>query len=339
MSVGFHHGSAVLVGGLIAAFALLSPKPLRTAVLLGAAATVALLPLAAFNTWLFGSRLRTGYSAATAFYDSAVEENSGGIFRIDVGALAGHVWRYWLRPEILLVLAAALLGARVLRRRSTPAGVLVLALLLGAVPYLVFMGARPLFGSGRFALNASFLRYGLPVFVVVAVLASATTLATGERARRLALTGAAVVAIVAAATIVTSDLGPRELADEYEYSGEQNDLVLEATPEDALIITAKHDKFLWPERATLTAPFLVQRQDPGGEYLYDLVPSPERLADVVTRLVGQGETVFLWDPGAWFASDPTRVPELDFRLAGAGILRAQEAVPGLSSFSSPAAPA
>jgi hypothetical protein len=322
-AVGFHHASAILVGAVVVGFSLRRMGgSIRDGLWIAAGSTLAVLPLLAFNTWLFGSPLETGYEVGASFYDATVQDNSAGLNALQPHLLVEQVWRYGARPEVLALLAAAGFGWFLLQRSSTASTVRALgfSLLVGGVPYLVFTGARPLWGTDDYRGNASFLRYALPLFAVAATFAAGWIVAPG-RGRRWARVGiAAVVLLGAVFTTTTSSGNPIDRRRSVQGVSQQRQRLLELIPRDALVVTARSDKLLWPQRDTLVAPFLVQRQT-GGGHLHDLVPTPERLASVLVRLDEQGEDVWLYDDGDWLTADSDTLPALDLLLRAHRVVR------------------
>nr|MBA3302583.1 hypothetical protein [Acidimicrobiia bacterium] len=261
-----------------------------------------------------------------------VQGSSGGLVNLRVGLLGTQLWRYLGRPEILLLVVAAVLGWLYLRRSSPESFVrpLGLSLLLGGVPYLVFTGARPLWGSGNdYQANASFLRYSLPLIAVTSALAAGWVIAALSRRRWVAGVLAAVVLVGAFATTTRSPTNPVSYRRSVALDDQRQEQLLEIVPPDALVVTFKNDKLLWPQRSTLTAAYLAERQSAEITHVYDATPGPERLADVLLRLAELGEDVWLYDDSAWLGANPDMFPAFDLLLLEQGVQRLPTGVEAL----------
>jgi hypothetical protein len=341
VAVGLHHGVVLLVAGLLAAFALprFGGSPRRW-LALGAGLVGALLPVLAYNLWLFGSPLTTGYGVGERFFNEHFTQHTAGLFDLRPALLAHQLRLYLVRPEVLLpTIAAAAAVASSWSKRRTAAHALGAGLLLGGPAYLAFMAARPLWGMDEFRVNASLLRYALPLLALVAVLA-ASTLArlTSRRWRMLAWSGACLSVLLGLAATFLTPMGPLQIRADAVTGMRLRHAVLAATPPGAVVLTARGDKFLWPDRSTLTVAYLVRGDARVGDNdpIYTAVPSPVLVADVLARLVERGEQAYVWNDGWLNPADPT----LDRLIRARGIARHDTVVNGLSRYTlePPAAP-
>jgi 4-amino-4-deoxy-L-arabinose transferase-like glycosyltransferase len=331
LAVGLHHGVVLLVAGLLAAFALprFGGRPRRW-LALGAGLVGALLPVFVYDLWLFGSPLTTGYGVGERFFNEHFAQHTAGLFDLRPALVARQLRLYLVRPEVLLpIIAAAVAGSW--SKQRTAAGALGVGLLLGGPAYLAFMAARPLWGMDEFRVNASLLRYALPLLALVAVLAASTvTRLAPRRWRVLAWSGACLSVLLGLAVTFLLHTGPLQIRAETVTGVRSRHAVLAATPPGAVVLTARGDKFLWPDRSTLTVAYLVRGGGRVGDErpVYTAVPSPALLADVLARLVERGHPTYVWNDGWLDPADPT----LDRLIRARGIARHDTVVSGLSRY-------
>jgi hypothetical protein len=128
-----------------------------------------------------------------------------------------------------------------------------------------------------------------------------------------------VLTLVAVAGLVLTLVSPGCLVDQHRQVQQSSVLraqVLKATEPEAIIVTARGDKFLWPRRTTLTAAYLIRDPAEGlryGSTTYDVVPTPHRLAQVLSSMARAGSLVYLLSdsmPAYWGGLD------VELRLAG-----------------------
>jgi hypothetical protein len=333
LAVGLHHGVALLIAGLLAAFALpgFGGRPKRW-LALGAGLAGALLPVLAYDAWLFGSPLATGYGVGERFFDAYFGPHTAGLFDLRPALLARQLQLYLGRPEVVLPTAAA--AAAVVGgwgRRRSAAHTVGAGLVLGGPAYLAFMGARPLWGMDEFRVNASLLRYGLPLLALVAVVAASTLAGVAARRwRALVWSGAWLSVLLGLVATFLAPENPMHIRAQTVTGVRTRSAVLAATPAGAVVLTARADKFLWPDRATLTVAYLVQgdARVRDGDPIYAAVPSPALVADVLARLVERGEPAYVLNDGWLDPADPT----LDRLTRARGIVRHDTAVGGLSRY-------
>ena len=331
LAVGLHYAAALLAGpALLVAGLPAFGGGRRRRLALAAGFLVGLAPMLAFHAWLYGSPLATGYSVGSRFFDDNFQVHSADLFDLQPRLLARQVWFYWFRPEVLVLLAAATAGLAAGGWRRRPFLALVVVGVLGGGPYLAFTGARPLWGSGEYQFNASFLRYGLPVLTLVVVLAVAAAAWLRRLPARVVAVAAAGLLLAFGATSALHSL--RSLRPEIGAGAATRQAVLAATGPAGLVVTARGDKWIWPERGVVTAAYLVRTPSQGrlGEHVYDTVPDRERLADVLVRLVKRGEETYLWNDGWLRMPDP----RLDAMTERRGVYRHPTAVPSLFRYTS-----
>jgi hypothetical protein len=325
IGVHLHHDVVLLAAGLVVPFVLPSQGGLPRALRIGCGASVALLPGFAYYAWLYGSPLTTGYAVGAEALGTS-HDDFFSLFTLNTGLLWQHLGHYAVRFEVGLLLAGALVSVAYARRRGTRR--LATGLLLGGIPYLVFMGARPLYGVDGFTAGASFLRYSLPVVALLVCLCAAST-GIGPPPHRHAV--AAALGVTALLGVVVQVQSPGGLVDVHRQvvtNTAIRDAVLQATEPGAVVVTARWDKLVWPHRRTITAAYLVRDPTEGlryGSSMYDVVPTPGRLAEVVADLAHGGVRVYVL-----YDSLPPYVGGLDLELRLAGVRRDPTAVPSLS---------
>jgi len=195
VGIGLHHDVVLLVAGLLPALLMGSRGGLARTVRMAGAAAISLLPGLAYDGWLYGSPFATGYSVGAEAL-ATPHEPYFSLFTLDPGMLIAHAGRYIARPEVGVLLAGAMVAIRCNRRPEVRR--LATGLLLGGIPYVAFMGARPLYGVDRFTVGASFLRYCLPVVALLVCLCCAGLDAPQRDGRRAAAAALAACAVIGA---------------------------------------------------------------------------------------------------------------------------------------------
>lgn len=324
IGAGLHYDVILLAAGLAAPLALPPHGGWARAARVGCGTLVALLPGFAYNAWLHGSPLITGYAVGAETLGNS-HDDFFALFTLNAGLLRQHLGHYVFRPEVALLLACALVSTACARRREIR--LLALGLVLGGIPYLVFMGARPLYGVDGFTAGASFLRYSLPIIALVSCLCAAS-LGAGPPLRHWVVAGAlAVSALLGVGVQLQSPGGFADVHRQVVSNTSVRDTVVKAVEPDAVVVTARADKVLWPHRRTVTAAYLVREPTEGlryGSSMYDVVPTPARLAEVVADLTHAGVRVYILGDAL-----PPYVGGLDVELGLAGVRREPTAAPSL----------
>jgi hypothetical protein len=318
--VAARYTNVVLVAALVAGVALGRREDRRTLLwLLPGLGALGLL-VAGYHTWLYGSPLKTGYGIGLELAAQTANPDDAGLLSFRGEALEQHLRAYLLRPEILLVLGLGAAGAiAAVRRRAWEVALPPAA---GLVVLLGYYAGRMTWGVERFEANASFLRYLLPVLAFAALAVGVLVTRVPGRARWGVLAVIALAGMLAVRTNVDASGGIEVRREAERDNRAVQEAVLAATGEDALVIVNRSDKFLWPQRDTLVATYLVRStatQSRGLASMFDLTPDGARLADVVGRLCAAGEEVHLLNDQAWL--DPATAADLDVRLSAEGIER------------------
>jgi hypothetical protein len=313
VAANLHHDVVLLTAGLLVPFILPSQGGLSRALRVGGGILIALLPGLAYYAWVNGSPFETGYAVAAR----TLGGHLFAVMPLDLGMLLRHLQRYVARPEVCALLACAFLTSWYARSSSTLR--LAWGLLLGAVPYLVFVGSRPLYGIDRFTLGASFLRYALPVVALLVCLCTARPGREPLPSRGFRATVVGVSALVGVALLIQDPGGLVDQRRQVLHSAQLRADILGVTEPDAIVVTARGDKLLWPRRTTLTAAYLIRDPTEGIRYgptTYDVVPTPRRLAQVVANLARAGDKVYVLSD-----SLPPYVAGLDVELGLVGARR------------------
>jgi hypothetical protein len=248
--------------------------------------------------------------------------------------LLEHVRRYVLRPEVVLLGVAAVIACT--GRPDPTVSRLARGLLLGGLPYLVFMGARPLYGVDHLTMGASFWRYALPVVAVIVSLGLSGLGGEQPTRRRARLAALWTSALLGVLVLAHAEAGPLDQRAQVQRSMQFRAQVLEVVPPDAVVVTARGDKLLWPQRSTIVAAYLVRNRGEGvrsGSAMYDVLPTPHRLAHVVAGLVAAGEQVYVLSDGF-----PPYLGGFDLELRLAGVRREATAVHALFRITAVAPP-
>jgi hypothetical protein len=272
----------------------------------GVVTLIGLTPVLAYHNWLYGGPLKTGYGIADKVFKERVRFEGRGLTTINVGRIADHLRYYLMRPEIAALGVGAIITVVIVMRASArgPLRTIAIATPLISVPLVLYHGGQGLYGSVGFVTNSSFLRYLLPVFALWALLVGWLLHRVASRPspvwRDRAVAIAAVVGLAAMWTTYDADGGIRQLRQGVPYQGLLTQVVLNRTPPDALIISRTGSKVLWPERRVLSATLLYDGPTITDDkvLIWDVVPSPARVAQVSADLVTTGHDVYLYDDGA-----------------------------------------
>ena len=304
LAVGLRYPLVVVVAVIYLAVLLARRFPLKVHAAAFGGFALVMVAIAVYHTWLYGGPLDTGYSLEpTGAVSQAVTADR-------LSQFAGHVRRYLLTIETGLPLGLGIIGMGLSARRwRTMSGVMAAGLFVGFAGFLVITGSGQLWGSEFFRVDASFLRYSIPVLGVASAFA-ALVLARMARFFRLALVGTAVVT-----SLVLATLGPGGLAS--RVAGTTHDAavrkaVLDATPADSIVMSARADKLLWPERHTFVISYLVEDPEEGTSP-WGQIPNADSLAATGIALNASGFDVFMLDYSGW--ASPDYLVDLDSALA------------------------
>jgi len=284
--------------GLPLAISLLATRrvTLRQAGLALAAFLPSVIAILAFNRAVYGAATTTGYSLGAELISDTVNLGPGGLFKFDLAVAASFLRPYVLESPLLLAppLIGLILGIRHTRR--APERALVLSLLAAAGLIVAFHIGHPAWGRDRTVVNASILRYLLPAAAIgFAFLAAEIAAIRRRRARAL------LVGLLIAGSLATAIFGYAGIAARARFVRWHTDIrteVIANTEPDALVASKLADKYLWPDRQTLTLTYLVDNDSNaplGATRAWDHVPTPERFADVAARVTAAGIALYFLD--------------------------------------------
>jgi hypothetical protein len=308
---GFRYDNAVIVGGLWLAFTLARRDLWRRWLIVPAVAALASLPYAAFNAWMYGSPKTTGYALAYRLIDQTVNIKGRGLLGVSSSLFLKQAHIYLLRPEVLLLMLAGLVGlVLALRRRDDRVVVGLAGGTIGVTfAIIAYAGTRNLTGANSFTVSSSFLRYMLPSFALFSIFAAGAVARRSTVMKVTALVVTIAVAGLAMHTNVYANGGVKQTNADVKLRKLQGDAVFDHTPEDAIIITELASKVLWPRRQVLSTAFLVKNDAPvtvaDETNVWSLRPNLGRLTDVVVRLAREQRDVYLLDDQNWL-----RQPEI-----------------------------
>jgi len=246
-----------------------------------------------FDQLVYGSFLLTGYQIRADIMHRTLDLRDRGFLAVDWTVALSYLRLYLfdmpmqLAPEVL-GLVVGLLMLRRARERTLWLGLLVSGVLLA-----LFQLPRPTWGAFTPVVNASLTRYLLPATAVWTVFLAAGLARVGRR------TYLPIVSALVILNLVTAAFGAGGLVQRFDHTAAATQLqarLLSDTPPDALIATRLEDKYLWPERQTLTLTYLIHNTEPvqqGNRYQWAFVPTGRRFASVARRVVSLGIPLYL----------------------------------------------
>lgn len=288
----------------------------------GAAAAglfVGLVPILLYHDWVYGSPFTTGYAIGDRVFQGEIGLEAGSLLSFDSGNLANHVWFYLATPPTIALAALAFVGVRgrwerpEIRALAVAFGVIFIAL-------FAFHGGQGTWGSHAFVVNASLLRYLLIVFVLLSVFG-------GLALDRLSAERLAIVLPVALLTLTwtlsTANSGAAGFlsnARQIESQAAVRENVLAVVPPDGIIVSRLGSKTFFPARRVMSASLLrggATVNLTSGQSVWELVPSPEQLAEAFISVHESGFEVFLHNDGQWLAED--QLEAVDSELSAHGL--------------------
>lgn len=263
------------------------------------AATLAFMPaviaLLGFNQAVYGSATITGYSLGADLISDTVNLGPGGLLKFDLAVAASYLRPYVLESPLLLAvpLVGLILGFKPAARG--PERWLIVSLLAAAALVVAFHIGHPAWGRDRTVVNASILRYLLPATAIGFAFLAHEIAGIGRRLRVL------LVALLVAGSLFTAVFGYAGVAARGRFVRWHSDIradVIANTEPDALVAAKLADKYLFPERQTLTLTYLVDNESHvalGSTRAWDHVPTAHRFANVAARIVAEGIPLYFLD--------------------------------------------
>lgn len=281
----------------------LGPKPGRRLAWIMVGASLPLFLLLEFNAAIYGSPLRTGYVIPTTPVADAVA----------VGAVAASPFAFHLRQALhnanayglrifwwisLPSAAGFLIWLFGRRNRNRDENWYAAAALLTAVWLAAFYGSWAVQDryDSTVTIGTSYARYFLPAYVLALPFAvKAFTFVSGAMRRRRAALFEAVIVVAALSVniaVLGGDEGLRAVRATLAENAAKKPALLAAIPADAVVLTRRFDKVLFPDRLRVVPVFDAASFDAVAElssyaliYYYGLDADPgER--DLVTRESG-----------------------------------------------------
>jgi 4-amino-4-deoxy-L-arabinose transferase-like glycosyltransferase len=296
-SVLFRYPNVLLAPALIIALFAgrkIRPAHAAAAVLPGVAfaATVML-----FNAAVYGDALTTGFHLGAELMAETVNYSHESFFKQRPDVLLDYAKTYgreWPIAVPVGLSVAATIGAAISQRGERRA-VAILATVTLAI-LVAYYGQQDAWGYTSAQASASVLRYLLPGFALCMLFAAWAMSRVIDRWGRGLFVLPVVLVLAGALYAHNGPGGAGEVHDVVERSATLKREVLSATEPDAIIAVRIMDKVLFPERQTLTLTYAIQNDKPfpkGERETWGHVPSPERLAEVMSTIHGAGIPVYV----------------------------------------------
>jgi len=258
------------------------------------AAVLALGGIMAFNAATYGDPFTTGYHLTNDLVTRTVNFENTSLFRPKPIVFLGHLFWYAIAMPVILLLPLIGLGAALRKLGARPLPGATVALVAGSALYLAYHAGTPTWGWAGPAMTASFIRYTLPAMAIgLALLAGRL----GSVPRKFKATVAAICAV----SVGLAVLGPSGLWSRARIINDQAaalELALDETEPEALILARIEDRFLWPDRQTLTLTLTTNNAEPirrlgRNANVWRILPEAQRFAEVVAAIRQQDIPLYL----------------------------------------------
>ena len=261
---------------------------------IGAAFTLFIL---AFNAFVYGDPLTTGFHLGAELISETVNYSQESLFKWKPEVAYQYIETYTQIPFIAVPVAAGLVSATIVALKCGGTERMFAVVSLAVIGILfAYYGQQDAWGYRGPQLSASFLRYLLPGFAL-AILFAAWALASMSAYWRWAPhAGLATLLVSGAYYVWSAPGGVHEVYDVVHDSSILRNQVDAATPPDAIISVRIMDKVLFPDRQTMTQTYMIQNDEPfpkGGRETWDYVPSAERFAEVASSVDSAGIAFYL----------------------------------------------
>jgi hypothetical protein len=245
------------------------------------------------NHLVYGSATTTGYHLVNRVLRETLNPPGGSFLSFNPHAAAKHLYFYVIQLPLILgvPLLGVIFGARKLLRKPRLRAP-VIAILISSVLTIAYHAGLGTFGSTIAAVNASFVRYILPMIAVWVVF-----LAYGIATESDRPTGSARLFFVALTivSVITGIVGPLGVVNRLRTTSQHKELraeVVARTEPGALIASRLADRDLFPERQTLTMTYLLENRDTSSAKRnvsqWDNLPTPDRFASIAARIRALG---------------------------------------------------
>lgn len=303
------------------AVALLATRPgVKPLVAAGFAGVALTGPILAYNTLVYGDPLLTGHTVELGLIERTVNPAAYSITDFGLSQSLSFARVYLANPALMLPFYLSLPALiYYMRNRNSPdARRLAIIAIVVFLIVLAFNANRVAVGSNRFLLHASVLRLMLPGFalllpftgVFLAKLCDACARSVPglmrRPERRMAL-NAIFVALTMVLFVVQQVTfaydapgGIRQRMDGIRNLALERDQIVAATEPDALILTRRMDKVLFPHRQTVTVYYLASNPQPVSlerSVIANYSPPPKRVAEALITFHDSGMPTYVADEG------------------------------------------
>jgi uncharacterized protein (TIGR03382 family) len=254
-----------------------------------------IVAIGVFNLLVYGSPFLTGYQIRAEIMRQTLNLRDRGFLAIDWGVALSYARLYLFEMPMQLAppVLGLILGFWWLRRNRECT--MLLGLLIPGLLLTLFLLPRPTWGAFSAEVNASLTRYLLPATAVWTVFLAAG-LAWLFRRRRVYFLAVLALVVLNLSTAALAAGGLVQRFDHMQSAARLRARLLSETPADALIATRIEDKYLWPDRQTVTLTYLIHNTSPvlqGDRYQWAFVPTGKRFAAVARIIVSEGIPLYL----------------------------------------------
>lgn len=213
-----------------------------------------LIPILLLNNELYGNFLRTGYQMELINVEEALGSSEGSflIFRPDF--IIKYISMY-LIDFLPLLSFGILIGVSALYRNKYETKIKLYGsyFLYIITLTIVIFGSHSSWGLNEYTANAAFLRYLLPAYLLSLPIFVNQILKLNKRS---AISLFSIFIITCFVTTLTYSEGIIDNNNKIQLMSKSHDLVTSNTEINSVIITIYSDKYLFPDRKTLTAAYL-----------------------------------------------------------------------------------
>jgi len=282
----------------------------KQVILLGVVVPVLILIQVLFlNKELYGDYLTTGYLIASRMIGRTLpgtvlrpDDPVGyitSIFGINLGFMMKYLSNYLIYIMPLISFGSLLGSCQILKHRSkNHARYLLGYSLYLLIVILVFYGSHPTSGIGEFIMSASFIRYLLPLYLLI-IPAFAYFLIHLSRTKKY-LTFV-IIFVLIVGHISFSFSSPAGIIDRFNAVSSSkvfSEFVMNTTQPEGLILTQYTDKSLIPDRNIIVAIFLAPPSngfDFAKDRFYTLPPDEGKIAYNLSLIANKNIPIYITD--------------------------------------------